>query len=1083
MTAQIRPNRMEVSDRFPMLGFAVRVDQPNVEAQVVLATDVTLFDAANKPRRTAANFYCSDEQGRLSVPRGDGVFVVPPEVLARFIGGQKLYFGLATGTGGLSVDALPREGSPYVALSNFTGRSLRRSYTASRTAPVLEWAGDVPTPGSRPVAPSSSAPVGIAPAPGGGGSYDDGFGPMPDIPAKAAGLARSAPMAAGSRGVALSMSSGLSASSALNWIMEKVRSGAATLGSEVSPPHVYRLGGASGTFTTAWQAYFGVTGIINPANAFLAALPTLAAHSGVTLSIGPALDTPLFGGGVGVVFAPGGDVALFGTGEINVDASGIQQFLEHLKLVLQAKIKLGYNAGGIDGFASLRKVAGINVGEEIVGGAELWLNGADQGIGGAVSIGVGFALQLGADDPYRQRTAPGRGVALNMSSGLSANDALNWIMEKVRSAAATAGSDVSPPHVYRLGGASSTFVTGWQVAFGVTALLNPANAFLAALPTLASRTGVTLSIGPALDTPLFGGGIGVVFAPSGEVALFGAGEISADASGIREFLEHLKLALQAKVKLGYNAGGIDGFASLRKVAAVNAGEEIVVGAELWLNGADQGIGGAVSIGAGFALQLAAEDRPRAVPGRGLALSMSSGLSASSALNWIMEKVRSGAAALGSEVSPPHVYRLGGASGAFTTAWQAYFGVTGLVNPANAFLAAIPTLAAHSGVTLSIGPALDTPVFGGGVGVVFAPGGDVAVFGTAEINIDASGIQQFLEHLKLALQAKVKLGYNSGGIDGFASLRKVAGINVGEEIVVGAELWLNGADQGIGGAVSIGVGFALQLAADDPAYVPPALPGGARERANRIGGAFATRIGEALDLGLAETAVTPLLDKLEAPTTPKPLHAAASGLAYGDGLPPPPPAQTRALDIGAAATIAGTVIQIIATNTGDIHTNLSNWSGVKHPNDVAPSPSATFQQGEIALRDWPVLGATFGIDDIYCWLKIRWQYNGTSLGRIYISDDGHDDALDWGLTVNATIEDDSRLYPRSARATVPGAAEVPALHIDITYTFDNTLADDQIANTRITLYADGTHDIASRWIQHSRPGGGTPTTRARPLALA
>ena len=37
MTAQIRPNRMEVSDRFPMLGFAVRAEEPNVEAEVVLA--------------------------------------------------------------------------------------------------------------------------------------------------------------------------------------------------------------------------------------------------------------------------------------------------------------------------------------------------------------------------------------------------------------------------------------------------------------------------------------------------------------------------------------------------------------------------------------------------------------------------------------------------------------------------------------------------------------------------------------------------------------------------------------------------------------------------------------------------------------------------------------------------------------------------------------------------------------------------------------------------------------------------------------------------------------------------------------
>src|SRR5215470_959130 len=144
MTAQIRPNRMEVSDRFPMLCFAVHSDEPDINAEVVLATDIGLFQQQYRARRTAANFYSSREHGMLQVPRGDGVFVVPPEVLARFIGNDKLFFALATGkrsNGGLHVDALPREGSPYVSLRGFTGRTLRRSMAAERKSspPVLEW--------------------------------------------------------------------------------------------------------------------------------------------------------------------------------------------------------------------------------------------------------------------------------------------------------------------------------------------------------------------------------------------------------------------------------------------------------------------------------------------------------------------------------------------------------------------------------------------------------------------------------------------------------------------------------------------------------------------------------------------------------------------------------------------------------------------------------------------------------------------------------------------------------------------------------------------------------------------------------
>ena len=102
----------------------------------------------------------------------------------------------------------------------------------------------------------------------------------------------------------------------------------------------------------------------------------------------------------------------------------------------------------------------------------------------------------------------------------------------------------------------------------------------------------------------------MVFAPNGQVALFGAGEISVDFGGLSEFASSLKAALQAKMKLGYNSGGIEGFESLAKVASVNVGGEIVVGAELWLDGSGSGIGGAVSIGVGFALQLAAEQQRR-----------------------------------------------------------------------------------------------------------------------------------------------------------------------------------------------------------------------------------------------------------------------------------------------------------------------------------------------------------------------------------------------------------------------------------------------------------------------------------------
>ena len=96
MAAQIGPNRLNVTDRYPMLSFTIRTDSPPRVAEVVVATDPELFTA--KEKRTSANFYSSREHGLLSIPGGEAVYLVRPDVLARFIRADRLYFGLATAT-------------------------------------------------------------------------------------------------------------------------------------------------------------------------------------------------------------------------------------------------------------------------------------------------------------------------------------------------------------------------------------------------------------------------------------------------------------------------------------------------------------------------------------------------------------------------------------------------------------------------------------------------------------------------------------------------------------------------------------------------------------------------------------------------------------------------------------------------------------------------------------------------------------------------------------------------------------------------------------------------------------------------
>ena len=200
----IRANRESVDDRFSVLGFTVRTESPLFE--VGIATDPALFRTENLSRRSRRNFYSSRSIGAIRARRGEAAYLVPPDVLANFVGQSKLYFGLATyreNSGGVPdwVQA-PTEGHMYVDVSGLTERGLRRlagrpvasgAYGAGNGHdPSLDWGGDaqpqmqpqtrVATSGNGKAAVGTPRPD-AAPAPS--APYDDGFGefPAPGTPA------------------------------------------------------------------------------------------------------------------------------------------------------------------------------------------------------------------------------------------------------------------------------------------------------------------------------------------------------------------------------------------------------------------------------------------------------------------------------------------------------------------------------------------------------------------------------------------------------------------------------------------------------------------------------------------------------------------------------------------------------------------------------------------------------------------------------------------------------------------------------------------------------------------------------------
>lgn len=177
MPGLIRSNSAEVSQRRPVLGFTVRTGgHPYFE--VAVATSPDLFRADARGRRTPSNFFSTRAGGPLPSERGEAVYLLPTDVLARFAGQERVFYAVATFADATRQNADVRvpapEVAPFVTLSrSFAARPTRSvvgagagtrggsAYgspgRAGAADPSLEWAGDAAQPGAQPIAPAPSA--------------------------------------------------------------------------------------------------------------------------------------------------------------------------------------------------------------------------------------------------------------------------------------------------------------------------------------------------------------------------------------------------------------------------------------------------------------------------------------------------------------------------------------------------------------------------------------------------------------------------------------------------------------------------------------------------------------------------------------------------------------------------------------------------------------------------------------------------------------------------------------------------------------------------------------------------------------
>lgn len=429
MRSDISPNRISISDRYPMLGFTIRSHGMPQLAEVTLATDPALFRNAEK--RSPDNFFSTASMGPLQILDGEAVYIVPAEVLARFVGKEKLYFALATRPAdqstGYQVQVMPDADSVYITLAGLTGRSLRRvrmfpnraqqvpGYGSNGKA-GLTWAGDTARPSTDEVdAPqngqagqngqASQPPNGqngaeapaAKPAP-----YNDGFGDLPPLPEDAPPATRAVPgpeEEIDADDVAENDDEDVSVEEKAEIQAEEETPPedaaiAASLGETQPAVRDVRVGEKiaaqapeTSAMGTAMKIALDAAILANPPLATTVAAIRLANRQGLSVGLGIAVSGGFAAGGAlgtGIIFAPGNKLGVYGVGELDLGAI----------FSISGTIQMTVLNGGVSAFEGITYVAGFSAGEGIVGGGAAIFDTSNEFIGVSVEIGLGIGSPL-----------------------------------------------------------------------------------------------------------------------------------------------------------------------------------------------------------------------------------------------------------------------------------------------------------------------------------------------------------------------------------------------------------------------------------------------------------------------------------------------------------------------------------------------------------------------------------------------------------------------------------------------------------------------------------------------------------------
>ncbi len=995
-----------------MLGFAIRNDAAG-RSELALASDPALFEPKNKAQRTQSNFYCNRATGGLALARGETMYIVPPEVLARFVGQEKLYFGLASSADStpLRVDVRPGKDSPYISLRGLSARSMTRvrilpnrqqrasGYNGAGLE-ALEWAGDAPVPGMVSTAPANGATAPV----NGAQPYDDGFGPLP-VAAPVAAPSEATPTAQG-------MSAPYS---------KQARSSG--------------FGGGSGTASGRKQPGY--------ADAFDASGPSFELRYRMFIP-SPLIDAPtaVFGGD-GRSFSYDGGTS---RGEITV----------------RVRMTPGGGVAGVDllnrhwGQSTEYRTADSHA----VAGKPSWWLEANSGANPIREATLpasddNLRVYVGAPGTVRSITAMAERasiVTIDASGGLPLSlvspniDAVMTLFIRLSGDGVEVRVDGEhdgfPCHELYVNGQRIYSYDPVAAGSSPTALMPPMD--------VTARTD-WVSVGNATTQSL------AAWRPAGRGMGGGADAAIAIGGFVLE---------SVRDSVGDVTWELDQFAHIKHPNDVAPANPAAFrdAPPIRLNNWPVEGGLIDDISAWFMIEWQFN-------GRSLGNVRISNIGTNDAVAWglhvraqIMDDnilYQPGSCAA---LRVRFHYRFTRTVGAdvLAVADVHLFG-NGTTQQSRQLLQA-SLLAADEDVRMPAPPAPRARAMDGGVSAAIAIGGFILTSIRDSAGDVAWELDQFA-HIKHP---------NDVAPTPAAPFRDAATIRLDAWPVSGGLIddisaWFsidwqfNGkslgnvriSNIGTNDAVGWGLTVRAQIMDDNILY----QPGSCAALRIRLHYRFTRSIGsDVLAVSDIHLYGDGTWDRTGQWIQSSTLALSAPAAVEPAQMPAPPAPRARAMDGGASVAIAigGFIVESVRDSAGDVTWELDQFAHIKYPNDTAPSPAVAFRDANtIRLNRWPVSGGL--IDDISAWFSIDWQFDGRSLGNVRISNIGTNDAVGWGLHVRAQIMDDNILYQ-------PG--QCAALRLRFHYRFSRSLGSDVIGVTDVHLYGDGTYEESSQWLQSS-----------------